>query len=180
MHFSPETEPLGIVEEARRRREQYARYIERRVQQAMESAPTEREIERRVEARIAAEINRRADERLARELRQIWRYDVPQGPSVGQILQAVARVADVTTGDLVAPRRQGALEARDLAVLLVSELRPDLSPPAIMRVFAGRDRKAIGQARRRARDRLADPSSCSARWHAEARASLRAVPQRAG
>ena len=156
MHLSPENDPLGLVEEAQRRREHYARYIERRVQE-----------------RIAAEINRRANERLTKELRQVWRYDVPQGPSVGEILQAVARAAKVTAAELAGPRRHsGLVEARQVAVLLVCELRPDLSLAAIARVFAGLDHQGIAEARKRARRRLADPASDQARWHAEAEAAL--------
>ena len=177
MHFSPENDPLGLVKEAQRRREHYARYIERRVEAALERPATEQEIERqverRVQERIAAEINRRANERLARELWQIWRYDVPQGPPMGEILRAVARAAKVTAAELAGPRRHsGLVEARHVAVLLVSELRPDLSVPAIARVFAGLDAKGIADARKRAGRRLADPVSASARWHGEARAAL--------
>jgi hypothetical protein len=177
MHFSPENDPLGLVEEARRRRQHYARYIERRVEAALERPATEQEIEqaveRRVQERIAAEINRRANERLARELWQIWRYDVPQGPPIGEILRAVARAAGVTAVELAGPRRHsGLVEARQVAVLLVCELRPDLSLTAIARVFAGLDHNGIAEARRRARRRLADPASDQARWHAEARAQL--------
>ena len=173
MHFPLENEPLGLVEEAQRRREQYARYIERRVEEALERPATLQEIERQVKERVAAEINRRASERLARELRQIWRYDVPQGPKVGEIARAVARAAGVTIAELVGPRRHsGLVEARHVAVLLVSELRPELSLPAIARVFAGLDHKGIAEARKRARRRLADPASDSARWHAQAGAAL--------
>jgi hypothetical protein len=177
MHFSPENDPLGLVEEAQRRREHYARYIDRRIEEVFEHPATEqeieREVERQVQERIAAEINRRANERLAKELRQIWRYDVPQGPPVGEILRAVARAAKVTAAELVGPRRHsGLVEARHVAVLLVSELRPDLSVPAIARVFTGLDPKGIADARKRARRRLSDPTSDSARWHAEAQASF--------
>jgi chromosomal replication initiation ATPase DnaA len=177
MHLSPENEPLGLVEEAQRRREHYARYIERRVEEALERPATaeeiERQVERRVHERIAAEINRRANERLAKELWQIWRYDVPQGPPIGEILRAVARAAGVTAAELAGPRRHsGLVEARHVAVLLVCELRPDLSLPAIARAFAGLDLEGIVEARKRARRRLADPASDSARWHAAAEAAL--------
>jgi chromosomal replication initiation ATPase DnaA len=182
MHLSPEKDPLGLVEEAQRRREHYARYIERRVEQALERPATAEEIEqaveRRVQERIAAEINRRANERLTKELRQVWRYDVPQGPSVGEILRAVARSAKVTAAELAGPRRHsGLVEARQVAVLLVCELRPDLSLPAIGRVFAGLDHNGIAEARKRARRRLADPFSDQARWHAEAEAALQGAPR---
>src|SRR5215470_14780040 len=100
MHLSPDNDPLGLVKEAQRRRAHYARYIERRVEEALERPPTaqeiEREVERRVRERIAAEINRRANEQLAKELWQMWRYDVPQGPPIGEILRAVARAARLT------------------------------------------------------------------------------------
>jgi len=180
MHLSPENEPLGLVEEAQRRRERYARYIERQVEEALERPLTaqeiERQVERRVRERIAAEINRRANERLARELWQIWRYDVRQGPPIGEILRAVARAAKVTAVELAGPRRHsGLVEARHVAVLLVCELRPDLSLAAIARVFAGLDREGIAEARKRARRRLADPASDSARWHADAQTALQSM-----
>jgi Bacterial dnaA protein helix-turn-helix len=182
MHFSPENDSLGLVEEAQRRRQHYARYIERRVEEALERPATEQEIElqveRRVQERIAAEINRRANERLARELWQIWRYDVPQGPPIGEILRAVARAARVTAAELTGPRRHsGLVEARHVAVLLVCELRPDLSLTAIARIFAGLDHRGISEARKRARRRLADPASAQSRWHAEARAALQDAPK---
>jgi chromosomal replication initiation ATPase DnaA len=185
MHFSPENDPLGLVEEAQRRRQHYARYIERRVEAALERPATEQEIEqaveRRVQERIAAEINRRANERLARELWQIWRYDVPHEPPIGEILRAVARAAKVTAAELAGPRRHsGLVEARHVAVLLVCELRPDLSLTAIARVFAGLDHNGIAEARKRARRRLADPASDQARWHAEARAQLQGALKRGG
>jgi hypothetical protein len=56
MHFLPENDPLGLVEEAQRRREHYARYIERRVGEALERPATEQEIERQVERRVRERI----------------------------------------------------------------------------------------------------------------------------
>jgi chromosomal replication initiation ATPase DnaA len=184
MHFLPENDPLGLVEEAQRRREHYARYIERRVEEAVERPATEqeieREVERRVQERIAAEINRRANERLAKELWQMWRHDVPKGPPIAEILRAVARAAGVTAIELAGPRRHsGLIEARHVAVLLVCELRPDLSLAAVARVFASLDAEGIAEARKRARRRLTDPASDSARWHADAWAAMQGAPKEA-
>src|SRR5690349_7081552 len=131
MHFSSGNEPLGLVEEARRRREIYARYIEQRVATAVESPPTEADIERQVaalvEERVAAEVNRRVAGRTAARLRELEQLALRQGPAVGVILDAVAKVTGFTVGNLTGPRRESDLViARQVAILLVSELRPDL------------------------------------------------------
>ena len=70
-------EPLGIVEEAQRRREQYARYIERRVEAELRRPPTRREIERRVaeqvRQRVDIEVRRLAARRAAARLKEVER-----------------------------------------------------------------------------------------------------------
>src|SRR5262245_20765917 len=96
MHFSSGNEPLGLVEDAQRRREIYARYIERRVAAVVESPPIRAEIERQVAKgvaeRVAAEIRRRTAERTAARIRELTQLTLRQGPAVGVILDAVAKV----------------------------------------------------------------------------------------
>ena len=177
MHFSPDNEPLGLVEEAMRRREIYARYIDRRAAAMMDSPPTRAEIERQVAAlvaeRVDAEVRRQVARRTASRLRELEQLALRQGPAVGVILEAVAKVTGFVVGDLTGPRRESSLVlARHVAVLLVSELRPDLSHNNIGRVMGGRDRYAIMYARDAARQQIAVPGSPSERWRLEAKAEL--------
>jgi chromosomal replication initiation ATPase DnaA len=173
MHTSTDNQPLGIVEEARRRREQYARYIERRVVVTLESPATMRRIEQLVSQRVEAEVARLVAERAERRLAEVERVVVPKGPPLGEILAAVAGAAQVTVGELLGPRRARELAwPRQLAILLTSELRPDLSTPDIGRAFVGRDHTTILHARKAACGRIADPASHSARLYRAARAEL--------
>jgi chromosomal replication initiation ATPase DnaA len=177
MHFSSGNEPLGLVEEAQRRREIYARYIERRVAALLESPPTRAEIERQVaalvEQRVAAEIRRRAAERTAARIRELRQLSLRQGPAAGVILEAAAKVTGFTIGDLIGPRREANLVlARQVTILLLTELRPDLSRNNIGRIMGGRDQQAIEYARDSAREHIADPISPSARWRLEVKAEL--------
>ena len=166
-------EPLGIVEEATRRREQYARYIERRVAVAVESPPTRRRIEQLVNQRIEAEVARLVAERARRQLAEVERVVMPEGPPLGEIMAAVANAARVTVGELLGPRRAREVAwPRQVAVLLVSELRPDLGSPAIGCAFGGRDHSTMLHARRVAGARIADANSDCARIYRQARAQL--------
>jgi chromosomal replication initiation ATPase DnaA len=177
MHFLSGNEPLGLVEEARRRREIFARFIERRVAAVVESPPTEAEIERLVAAQVAerveAEIRRRTAQRTAARLRELEQLALRQGPAVGVILDAVAKVTGFTLGDLTGPSREATLAvARTLAIFLVSELRPDLTRANIGRVMGGRDSRTIEYACETARERIAVPGSLSARWRIEVKTEL--------
>jgi chromosomal replication initiation ATPase DnaA len=173
MHFVADNEPLGLVDEAQRRREQYKRYIERRVAQVVDSPPTKALIERQVADRVQVEVRRRVAERTAARLKELRQLTLRQGPPVGKILLAVARASGFEVGELCGPLRTGRLvKARHVAVLLVSELRPDLSTPNIGHVLGGRDHSTIIYARERARDWIADPASEAAHWYAGAQARL--------
>src|SRR5258707_2577872 len=107
-------ERLGIVEEAVRRREVYARYIEKRVVAVLKSPATRRQIEAEVAERVRREVRRRVAERAARRLAEL-RLRLPgEGPPIGDILKAVARataraasVAELVSqaGGLVAGRQ---------------------------------------------------------------------------
>jgi chromosomal replication initiation ATPase DnaA len=171
-------ERLGIVEEGVRRREAYARYIEKRVAAVLKSPVTKRQIEAEVAERVRREVRRRVAERAARRLAEL-RLTLPgEGPLIGDILKAVARATATaaSVAELVAPRPTAALApARDVAILLLGELRPELLTAQIARVCGGCDEAAILEARARAAERIADPASDSARWYAEARALL--LPQ---
>jgi chromosomal replication initiation ATPase DnaA len=166
-------EPLGLVEEARRRREIYARYIEKRVAAVLESSAIEQQIEAEVAERVRREVRRRVAERAARRLGQLRLRLPAEGPPLARILRAVADASALSVGELRGPRISGGLVlARQVAVLLLSELRPELSIPQIAQLLGGRDHKSILNARDRAAERIADPESHSACWYAKARARL--------
>lgn len=173
-------ERLGIIEEGVRRREVYARYIEKRVAAVLKSPLTERQIEAEVAERVRREVRRRVAERAVRRLGEL-RLSLPgDHPLIGDILQAVARVTGLamSVAELVAPRPMPALvPAREVAIVLLGELRPELETAQIARVF-GCDAAAIVAARAAAAERVAQPDSPSARWYAEARALL--TPQEEG
>jgi chromosomal replication initiation ATPase DnaA len=169
-------EPLGIVEEAQRRREQYARYIERRVDAELRRPPTRREIERRVAERvrhqIEVEVRRLVARRLAARLKEVER-SMPKGPPIGDVLQAVAAAAGIAMDKLVGLRRQAhPCPASEVAILLMGEFRPDLSLENLSRIFGNRDHEFIVAARERARELLRDPTSECARWYETACTSL--------
>ena len=154
-------ERLGITEEGVRRREVYARYIERRVATVLKSRLTERQIEAEVAERVRREVRRRVAERAARRIGEL-RLTLPaEGPQIGDILRAVVRATATaaSTAELVAPRPMAALApARDVAILLVGELRPELLVAQIARVF-GCDEAAIVTARAAAAGRITDRAS---------------------
>src|SRR5882672_6797088 len=103
MHFIAENEPLGIVEEARRRREQYKRYIDRRVAAAVARPSTQRQIEAEVAERVHRQVARLVAERAARQIEDVQRNLPSLGPPIVDILTAVARAASVSVGALVWP-----------------------------------------------------------------------------
>ncbi len=169
-------EPLGIVEEAQRRREQFARYIERRVEAELRRPPTRREIERRVaeqvRQRVDIEVRRLVARRAAARLKEVERL-MPQGPPVGDILRAVAAASGIAVDTLVRPRCHAyPCAASEIAILLMSELRPDLSPENISRIFGNRDHDFIAGARERGCELVRDPRSESARWYETACTAL--------
>jgi chromosomal replication initiator protein len=173
MHFPADNQPLGIVEEARRRREQYARYIAKRAAVLIESPETQRRIEELVNQRIEAEVTRLVAERARLRLVEVERVVTVEGPPLGDIMAAVAGAAGVTVGELVGPRRaRGIVWPRQVAVLLVSELRPDLGSPTIGQAFGGRNHTTFLHARKVARARIADASSTCARIYWQAKALL--------
>jgi chromosomal replication initiation ATPase DnaA len=173
MHISADNQPLGIVEEARRRREQYARYIGKRVTVAVESPVTQRRIEQLVNQRVEAEVVRLVAERAKWRLAEIERVVMPEGPPLGEIMAAVASAAQVTVGELLGPRRARELAwPRQVAILLATRLRPDLTTPAIGRAIGGRDHTTILHARKAARGRIADAASDCARIYRQATALL--------
>ncbi len=171
-------EPLGLVEEARRRREVYARYIEKRVVAALKSPATQQQIEAEVAERVRREVRRRVAERAARRLGELRLRLPAEGPPIADVLKAVAlaTATAASVAELVGACPTAALvPAREVAILLLGEVRPELAPAQIARVFGGCDEAAILEARARAAERIADPASPSARWHAKARALL--MPQ---
>ena len=175
MHIPANNQSLGIVEEARRRREQYARYIAKRAAVAIENTATQRRIEQLVNLRVEAEVARLIAERARSRLAEVERVVMPKGPPLGDIMAAVASAAQVTVGELLGPRRAREVAwARQVAVLLTSELRPDLSTTAIGHAFGERDHTTILHARKVARARIADPASDCARTYRQASALLAA------
>ena len=173
MHISTDNEPLGIVEEARRRREQYARYIAKRATVLIENPETQRRIEDLVNQRIEAEVTRLVAERARLRLVEVERVVTPEGPPLRDIMAAVASAAQVTVGELIGPRRAREIAwPRQIAVLLVSELRPDLGSPTIGRAFGGRDHTTMLHARKVARARIADAASDCSRIYWQAKVLL--------
>ena len=166
-------EKLGLVEEAQRRQEVYARYIERRVAAVIDDPATERLIEAEVAQRVRREIRRRVAEQAVVRLRQVRLRLPAEGPRIVDIVTAVAQAAQVSVGEL-SGRRIGRrlVLARQVAMLLLGELRPELSPEQIAEVFGGRDPARIPDARRLAADRVADPGSESGELYRAARARL--------
>lgn len=167
-------EKLGIVEDARRRREHYRHYVDRRVAAAVDSEPTRHEIERLVGQRVTAEIGRLVRERAEARLRDaVDRLVVSEGPPAPDILKAVAAASGFTLEQMIGPRRGARLaRARHVAVLLLSDLRPDLTMTAIGRLMGNRDHTSILHARNQARRRIANPADVSGRWYAESKARL--------
>ncbi len=173
MHISADNQPLGIVEEAKRRREQYARYIAKRVTVAVEHPATQRRIEELVNQRVEAEVARLVGERARRRLAEVERVVMLEGPPLGDIMAAVASVAQVTVGEMLGPRRcREVAWPRQVAVVLVSELRADLGSIAIGHAFGGRDHSTMLHSRKVARARISDANSNCARIYRQARALL--------
>src|SRR4051794_40975411 len=89
-------EPLGIVEEARRRREQYKRYIDERVAATVDSEPIQSQIEQLVDERVTAAIRRLVGLRAAALFKDLEELVVFSGPKARDILDAVAAASGFT------------------------------------------------------------------------------------
>lgn len=136
-------ERTGIVESSIERRVAYARKVER-----MFSAGEVRAIVDAVEAGVAARIKaevdaimRRQSDRIEKELGVL---DRPAGPEIKIILAAVTAATGLGLIGLQGPaRHRNAAWPRMLGYWLVRNLRPDLSLPAIGRVFGYRDHSTV-------------------------------------
>jgi len=165
MHISADNQPPGIVEEARRRREQYARYIEGRAAVFIENPATQRRIEQLIDLRVEAEVIRPVAERAKCGLAEVERVITPEGPPMSDIMAVV--------GELLGPRRAREVAwPRQVAALLARELRPDLGSPAIGRAFGGRDHTTMLHTRKAAGARIADAASNCAWIYWQAKALL--------
>lgn len=141
---------FGILTENQRKRQTYARFIDRKPEYYLPDpvrsprAVTEREIDRRVKEEVEAIIQKRVQERVA----EIERLRLPTGVPVGEILVLVSDVTGCPVPDLVGPRRaRNCAWPRFLAVHLLVIMRPDLSLPAIGHALGGRDHTTVMHSR---------------------------------
>jgi len=131
-----ERERTGHFEEAQERRVTYGRYLRKKVKEALSSSATQERIQRGVDAALSAEIERIVAEKVKRQIEEVRDAQPVLGPPAGKILKAVAEATEFTVADLLGRRRYPSVSrARQLGYHLFRSLRPDLSFPAIGRVF---------------------------------------------
>lgn len=156
-------EHTGIVEEAAARRKAFAkprphRTPACRTRRAHVLAQADRALRNRVSIKILAAQSKRP------------KVENPIEPS--KIIEAVAIVSNIWPDALISEARMRPIAwPRHVAILLMIELRPDISLPSIARIFK-RDHTSCLYARDMARQRLRDIHSPSADWYRAAKALL--------
>ena len=169
------TERLGLVEEAKRKRALYGRYLYRAPALPTGSEapappsgsppsadPAPAEIRLRIDKRreeiiaalIEAEARREADFELARA-----RAIRDRQPRLAALLQLAAEVTGISVPALKGQRRARAIAwPRQFAMWLMCECRHDVSLPMIGRVFGGRDHTTVMHGLRNARAKQGHPA----------------------
>jgi hypothetical protein len=146
----------GIVTEAARRREMFAKKVDRRADDYILSPQGQARIARVVDARIAAE----ADAIMARRVRERMEVAVinqPTGPQVGEVMATVCDVTGCSLPAMTGPRRSRNIAwPRHLAMYILIKTREDLSLPAIGHAFGGRDHTTVMHAKANVLERMDD------------------------
>ena len=137
---------FGIVTDNRKRREIFARFVSRRIENVLSQPAVQKRlgkaIDRCVEEEVARIIERRREKQMAEFQRVVM--DLKHGPDVREILALVCDITKADLGGILGPRRSRNLAwPRFFAAWLMRQLRPDLSLPAIGRVLGGRDHTSI-------------------------------------
>jgi len=141
---APEPDVLGIVTEARERRNTFEKFVERRVTQIIESNAFRLQVTRLVDQKLQEEVDAIVARRTRESVKEIEALRPADGPTVLGILNAVAGVTGFTCAELTGPRRaRRVARARQLAYHLLRVLRPDLSLPMIGRAIGNRDHTSI-------------------------------------
>lgn len=124
----------------------------RRLQRAAHAAREPAPAARAESERTAEEMRRRAELRFAEMMQEL--ASGRRRPRALDIIAAVAFRHGLTSSDLTGPSRKHAVvAARHEAIYEARRLRPDLSMPALGRIFGGQDHTTILNALRRHAER---------------------------
>jgi chromosomal replication initiator protein len=160
------TERLGLVEEGRRRRARYGRYIYRAPALPADKPPPvdlataeiRSRIDKRREELIAAQIETEAQHEADLELAKV-RAIRDRQPRLDDLLRLVAEVTNVSVQSLKGQRRARAIAwPRQFAMWLMCECRRDVSFPMIGRALGGRDHTTVGHGLRCVRAKQDHPT----------------------
>jgi hypothetical protein len=160
------TERLGLVEEGRRKRARYGRYIYRApALPADKPAPVDlataemrNRIDKRREELIAAHVEAEAQREADLELAKV-RAIRDRQPRLDDLLRLVAEVTNVSVQSLKGQRRARAIAwPRQFAMWLMCECRRDVSFPMIGRALGGRDHTTVGHGLRCVRAKQGHPT----------------------
>lgn len=135
---------FGIVTKAKERRETYAKFIERRVAQTIDSPAVRTLIAKLVDERLREEIDTIVARRSAETIKEMGADSLIGGPAFTVIMHAVAEATNTTVAELCGPRRRREVaRPRQMAYWLIRRLRPDLSFPQIAHMIGGRDHTTV-------------------------------------
>lgn len=136
----------GIVSENRKRREIFARFVARRVEQVLDTPAFQKRIGRAIDACVNEEVARIIERRREKQMAEFQRVvlDLKRGPEAKEILILVCDVTGASLPELLGPRRaRCAAWPRFFAAWLMRQMRPDMSLPSIGLVLGGRDHTTI-------------------------------------
>jgi chromosomal replication initiation ATPase DnaA len=145
---------LGIVTEALRRTQHFGRhaFLARRLPGDGARA-TELKIRRRQDEILAEEIEREAQKRATAVLAEIDGLEVPKLP-LKLLMRLAVEITGLPSGEMLGPCRSAPVAvARHFAWWLVRNSRPDLSLPALGRIFH-RDHTSIIHGLKRVRRQI--------------------------
>jgi chromosomal replication initiation ATPase DnaA len=130
-------ERTGIVEEGIERRSKFAKFIDRRVDDALASTSMQARISKLVDQRIKAEIDAIVARRVEEEQRALAKLNpVEDRPSIATIVSTCADVTQIHAGDLLGPRRPRSYAwARQFTMWVAHHVRKDLSTNGIGKPF---------------------------------------------
>lgn len=135
---------LGVVDDIQERNRKYAHIISKQVARQMGSPEVREKIKKTVDEMLLAEVNRVAARIAAKAIKDSAANLPPSGPTVKDILWAVCEASGLSMSDLLGPwRPRKFARARQMGYALMRSLRPDLSFPAIGRVFGGKDHGTV-------------------------------------
>lgn len=124
------------------------------VKELPQEMPELGEIPPEMKAGIAAYIKRTVDEMLAERRKQIQLssspIDLSVRPTVKQVVEIVALIADLPVSEFTSPRRARRIAwPRQIAMALVRQVLPSLSYPQIGKLFGKRDHTTVMHALRK-------------------------------